>query len=734
MASIETVLQNITEEFGLPEIKSDWSRLLQKAAKDQFSQCIKRSDIKNILSLAMEKIDQGQTVEAVNCIAISLLAHEDKAIKTLQENGTLRLSKHGFRAVNLLKTTRTLPKLAVQLKFKIETRDYLVSVKNLLTAGRDIEFRVTRLREKAKSSPQTFLKSVVVVADSLFMESGTLPSRAPQGYTIEDLAEGASFLIHLFSLEHSISGNAFGLIDEEAISSGVYRRLLVQAAKVRAFMEAEVLIDHFDYQSTKRGRDVRVTPASESFEKSVRLGYILNDQARASTHAGALASRGKDEELQSIFKFADYAYEKIGKDVVRYEELPIRRITLRFPHAFLTAGLKGLSGFTLEEYLNLVEVQRAELLTWEEIEKVQISDDLLALDLMQIFRFFAFMARFLEREIQSLSDDESELGYRSLLPVLSIGDLSQIIASLLPDSTPQKAIKVIELLSSDVAASGVFDIQYTPIIRAGDTLLLPLNILARMNWWRNFSQTQKRRAITYADEEAASRLLYTALKGNVDDVEKGFETTLDGEHFELDLVARMDDQLFIFECKHPLLPCNAFELRTSYNHLKKGCDQLSKATRLFADGRRELELYKRLGWTCGPATKISTCIVSCNGMFAGFRADGHPVRRIHELCNYIETGKIKVVDIIQSPLQQEPAAFVVKEVDVWGRAHPQLTSDLLWEYLAKDKLVTPIFDAMENYSKAHRLKTKNLVFPTFALNVPKLSEFYFPTDPSQSDG
>lgn len=734
MVNIETVLQNISEDLGLPEPNLDWSKNLPVLVKDQVSQCVKRSHITGIVSFAMEKMDQGQTVEAVNCFAISLLAHEDKATKTIQESGALRLSKHDFRTANLLKTARILSKLAVQLKIKTETRDYFASVSNLLAAGRDIELIVERLREKVQSNPDTFLKSVVAVADSLFMEPGSLPGQIPRQYTIEDLAEGASFLVHLFSLEHPVSPDKFSFIDEKGVSSGTYHRLLAHAAKVRAFMESEVLIDQFGYRSIKRGSDVRVIPNGDSFEKSVRLGYILNDQARASAHAGALASVGKDEEPQSIFRFADYAYDKFGKEVVRYEELPMRRITLRFSHKFLSKGLQGLSGFTLEEYLNLFEAQRAELLTWEEMEKVQILKDLPALDLIGVFRFFAFMARFLEREIRNLPEDQSILGYRSLLPVFSMSNLSQIIVSLLPGSTPEKVTKVIELLSSNLTAGGIFDIQYTPIIRAGDSVLLPLNIIARMNWWRNISQTQKLRAIEYAEEEAASRLLHKALDGIADEVEKGFETTLGGKHFELDVVARMDDHLFIFECKHPLVPCNAFELRTSFNHVKKGSDQLSKTVQLLSEEKHEHELYRRLGWNCGPAQNISTCIVSCNGMFSGFRADGNPVRRMHELCNYIETGKIRVAEVIRSPSQQTPADIVVKEVDVWGGEYPQLTADLLWEYLAKDKLVKPIFDAMESYSKVHTLKKRNLVFSTFALDALKLSEFYFSNSPSQSDG
>lgn len=126
MAGIETVLQNISEELGLTELNSDWTKLLPKLAEEKVSQCIKRSQIKNIVSFAMEKMDQDQTVEAVNCIAISLLAHEDKATKTLKEIGALRLSKHDFRTAKLLKTTRILSKLATQLNVKTETRDYLV--------------------------------------------------------------------------------------------------------------------------------------------------------------------------------------------------------------------------------------------------------------------------------------------------------------------------------------------------------------------------------------------------------------------------------------------------------------------------------------------------------------------------------------------------------------------------------------------------------------------------------
>ena len=93
-----------------------------------------------------------------------------------------------------------------------------------------------------------------------------------------------------------------------------------------------------------------------------------------------------------------------------------------------------------------------------------------------------------------------------------------------------------------------------------------------------------------------------------------------------------------------------------------------------------------------------------------------------------------MIEIGQSPQQQTSAAFTINEVDVWGKEHPELTSDLLGEYLAGDKLVTPIFDAMEGYSKVHTFKKRNLVFSSFALDAFKLSRFYFPTNPLPTNG
>ncbi len=518
--------------------------------------------------------------------------------------------------------------------------------------------------------------------------------------------------MHCFDDEIGIRDDHFNFLDESALVRGLYHNLLVRACKIRRFLDAEILVDAFDYRCTLRGRIVSIVPPSPDLEMSIRLGYVQSEQADQRTRiARILAMR---EGRLSIFKAADLFYDRFRDRIVQIREWPARRYVFLFPDTPDFRAFFSHDGLLVEEQIYLQGILDAELATWDEIKRFEVRKDVSVFDLLKMYRLFTFVRDVATRHLKVLLEQDPGLGYRSLVPVFRMDELQTLPGWCLPKDTIDT---VIDMLSWKRGAEGVVDLQYKPILQGARYYLAPLNITGTINWYRNLAYTQKRRVINVAEEEAASRALSAALGRVSGYVRKGFTTTLGGKDIEIDVVSRFGEYLFVFECKHALHPCNVHELRTSYEHMKKAALTLTRIVDLLSRKDIEAEFYRRLGWDVAPATDIVTCIVSCNGMFPGLSISGHPIRRWTELKNMIESGTVRIgsMQVVEDDggLGIQPDGLV--ERNVWGG--PELTPRFLREYVRGVWLRTMLFGAMVSWERRYYLKTWELAFPTYAFDL-----------------
>ena len=173
----------------------------------------------------------------------------------------------------------------------------------------------------------------------------------------------------------------------------------------------------------------------------------------------------------------------------------------------------------------------------------------------------------------------------------------------------------------------------------------------------------------------------------------------------------------MFECKHPLIPCNMHELRTSYDHIRKGGNTLTRIVELLKNPNLETEFYRRLGWELKPAEEIISCIVSCNGMFPGLSVDGHPVRRLPELVNMIESGTIRIIseNYEIAEIDSDTGGGRMQELDL--RKGANLTPEFLRQYINEDLLHASTFRAMMEWDRKYRIGKWTLTFSTFLLDA-----------------
>jgi hypothetical protein len=193
-------------------------------------------------------------------------------------------------------------------------------------------------------------------------------------------------------------------------------------------------------------------------------------------------------------------------------------------------------------------------------------------------------------------------------------------------------------------------------------------------------------------------------------VRRGVHYNLQGTSGELDVVALLGNVLFVCECKNSLLPCSSFEARTTFDHLLKGGEQLGRFEASFAGGTFRTHLEQRLGWALPPDVRLTTCIVTANRMFGGYRIDGHAIRSCFELASFLNRGWFTLSG---------------ERLKMW-EAERFAPSDLV-RYLAGEVFYEPAFRSMSPISERYVFGEITLLLDTFVLDAVKMhAEFGIP--------
>lgn len=693
----------------------DWRADIHAIDRVSLNQALKR-DLSQIGEFAHAALAKDNTIDAINWLYLGLYCDQYATRESVGGAGALRTSKYGYLGTNILEVVKELERSADELDLNSSIRRYLKSIRTLATLSASTRRLDQSLRDFLRRNDDTSLKSVIARIDALFMighpRDPMRDSSLMVSYSTEELAEGASYIIHCIDHEIGVSDRHFSAMAEGKIERGVFDKLLVKACKIRAFCEAEIMVDAFDYGcEMERGRFVIVPPYSE-LEKSIRLGYMQNEQAanRSRLEQQILRSKG----ATSVFNLADSLFDG-GRDfVVLRIDHPVSRFTFRIPNLPPIRDLFASEAATIEEEIYIRGILTSELVTWEDLCRFEALPGVSILELSRVFRLFLFVSRLAMRQLNPLLSSDPEMAYRSLVPVFRKETLHQLLGMSVEQD---KIATILDFLVWKPGTKSMYDMQYRPIIEGDKFYAVPMHVAGMTNWYRNLAHLNKHRLIEAVDHDAASRALATLLRQKTDLARDEYETEIDGKKIELDAICRFGDFLFIFECKHALLPCNPHELRTSFKHMHKGAEQLSRARELISRPGNELELYRRLGWDVRPAKKIITCIVSCNGMFSGLRIDGNPVRRWAELANMLETGIVNTANIAVSEGPNGPDVKAEGWVSrcLWNG--PELTPSFLHDYLEGDVLSNVMFNSMIAHRRTFAMGDRDLTFASFAMDL-----------------
>ena len=566
---LQQIIDTLTDNY--------WLREIGRLSKHRATYSPSRKELRWIEAEFAKCLLARKTGRATNWAVAGLLFYHDEFVSELRKKGWLRPSKHLFNTEVPQSVVVALLDHASELNLPSSTIFYLQSLSTLIMLAPAAETKIRKLLAAMREGKASTIKGMMASVDMLFMTgcpgNKGCPATEVQFYTPEELAEALSYVVNLYQSEIEPLSNS--ILDERLIRQDTHLNMLIDAAHIRILNEIEILVDIFDYQVSYKNREnaVSVSPPTPEFEKAHRSGYI-------SYRMHKLMRQQKYGSIDAMsFQVAgEKLYEILGDRFVRLKEKPIPRYVFEVP---IVDPLKKI--FTQEELfreeLLILQMTSSELM-------IEV-DDLLAFEILQgitlhellkVQRLMELIRWYRTAHFRKILTSNSELVMQSLVPSFTFDMLTEIFSTVVDQ---EQAARIIDFLSWTPEGGGVFDIQYQPIVKTQQGYLVPLNILGSSNVIRNSLFLGRQRLYADGVDDPLPGRIGTPLRNHTKFVAENVTYEHDAYKGEIDVIAYLDGQIFIFECKNPLIPCNAYEMRTSYDHIHKAASQLDKLTAAF---------------------------------------------------------------------------------------------------------------------------------------------------------
>ena len=617
--------------------------------------------------------------------------------------GLFRASKFGFNGESLRRVVGSILDVSDHLGVDPDTRRYLESQLSLLAlavGARRVYVSVVRELRKRRSGA---LKSLVVTVDRMFL----VPRRAdlegdcsdPGSYAIEEHAESLSFLIHTLATIHPIEDRQFDIIDERGIEEGVYDNLLVAACKLRAYQEAEVLVDVFCYSASDEGDVVHLRPNDPVLEQSIRLGFIHSEHQKLLSLLRDF--EGDAEAVASLQDLSKQVYNQLGTKIVRRREKPFARYALYSPDTDQVFEPFRAKRLFKEDVIYLDAVAREQYVRPEALLDFQLADGLTLFDIVKIRRLLNFLRELMAQKLLPLMESDAQVVNRSLLPVFRKDKLLDVLGKCVSEEAAQAFLRIATY--DRTSSVGVFDVQYQPLIVGVDHYLVPMNVLCSSDLLRNLLYTQRKKIQDDDPDSPMQRLVAKALRRRFVQVAEGAKLRVQGAMLEIDIVAVVQRRLLLIECKSPFHPCGVHELRTSYEHVLTAGKQLDRIRDALMDEEVSRRLYVSLKWDLGSVDEVLTCVVTGNRLFNGYRIGDHPVRPAYELINMLVGGTIQIGN---------------EEFGVWRK--PEFEAQDLLDYLDGSTIHADVSGSFLDAARSYELGSATMKVWTYVLDGERL--------------
>ncbi|CAM2184518.1 NERD domain-containing protein [Burkholderia latens] len=602
-----------------------------------------KKEISRALDALREHLSADRHQEAVALASALFVWDADVAVARMRRSGILRASRYGYRSKALIKVLDAFDSIASEESVRPDRLRYIHSVRALLSAAEDARRIQKSLLARLINHKKYALKSLLLVVNEMFVLNWQANHEADSDLLIhwgsEEMASAFSYILNLMREEVGFEPIAWQHVDDHLVSTfeNIYSGMLVDAAKLCEFREIETLIDGLPYEVEKVNSTLRVFSTDENFEKSVRLGYIQSDMQMLMRTAKVMELR-QGAPISTVEEFIAQAFKAGMGKLVNIVHHPMERLVFMIPDA--PQFFEPIAG---DQYFNeeVIALYSAAIESFlpegKDARSIKVSENLEIADVIKVQRLFSFISCAFHERLKSIEskDRQKKLRARSMLPVIPRASLLKLMGMVIPID---KAEECLHLLTLDDAERFI-DIQYRPIIQAGDQLVIAPALLYKSNLPRNIVVGNQLRNTLVTEDDPMEDAVVEALKDNGFLVEQGLIYDIEGER-ETDILCWREGHLFVFECKNSFHPCSAHELRTSYERIKEGEEQLDIRKRWLKQSENQDKLYRRLGWNVPTTEHVHTGIITANRMFSGLKKGDHPVRQAFELINVIRRGVI----------------------------------------------------------------------------------------------
>lgn len=657
---------------------------------------ITRRDINDLMELIEKSLDKGIYWVALNSILLGTKIDYNKTFSTIRKKGLFRYSKYNQKKCIISNISSELILLDKERNIlNDKEKRYLNSLINLsnlpssfAAIHRLILEEIKRFEKKYKK--QSLVKTLLAFSDFLFFTNYNPedPSNklSLKSRTKEEITEAISYLIFFISSRQEIKAQDTTFVADEYITSGEIGRIIIPICTMIDLKEIEILIESFDYTVLSVEGKLKVIPLSEDFDKSIRLGYIRSE-LQIGSYVDEVLQLEIIEEAASTESLINAIHDGIGKHIKFYykEDFGYGRYVLEFPDHIIDVLADHIfkpNTLFKEDIMYLSMIFKQQLLAMDDIENTIIRDNLTIMEFMNIRRLFSFLLSLYQKNLFENKDSISNgLLLRSIIPAYREDQFYELFGKI---TSPDKLDTFLDIMCWEQGFENIFDLQYHPLLYIDGYFLIPLNVFSKSNAIRNlYASEHKNQGLLYnADFEPLSENLYNSFNR----IGIPCLMNVNFSNGDVDVLAIVDNSLYIFECKHTLHPINVYDMRTTFDHIQKAEAQLDKIKKEYDSGDLKKIIEAKLNSSLKHISKVSYSIILSNKLFSG-NIQKYPIRHINELTNIIEEGRFKTNDGIYSVWEGDK--MTSKDLDIFLGTHNEILN-ILYESLSVATISYPL--------------------------------------------
>ncbi|ASY76833.1 hypothetical protein [Pectobacterium polaris] len=656
----------------------------------------------------IESIRKRDFKESYGLARFIFLCNFDGQIGLVRKLGAFRTSKYGYNK-NLL--TNIIFDIYQRRDFTDEDNRYITSVISLSLLSSDILSLKNRIQSFVKSRPN-FLKNALAIAEVKFRDIDNLNEDNKRNFrddlyylSRETVVSSISYTLQLLKEVKTDVANKDSIYVEECSMDEAYLKIFYDAYLIQLFNDAEINVDFFCYDADLV-KDNGVVIHNKDFEYSLRQGYAKSDLRWQSILLKLLNDPSFRKEDSFSYFMEDFCENGFAEEhLYSIVQKPIERIVLVMSIFVDNMDLFSKDHLFFEERAMLWTLS-LENYNVDFINK-KLYKDFNALDIIKIQRFFGYLSYVYNYAYNNLVNNKDKdadiIRKRSVLPVIKTNVLADTFSKICGHST-EDCLDFISRISIDFSDEDqIVDLQYSPIVKMGDSSLILPTIFSCSNLIRAFALNENVHLSSFDDKDSMVNSIKNSFQKAGFYVKSDFKYGKD----EIDILAFLDDSLFIFECKNPYHPVNSFELRNTYGHILKGFDQINKFKGILSSEASLKQLLSNAGIDFNKVNNIHYGIINANRALYGMTKDNVKVYHANELMNFIETGEVNVMGHVYKMWESNT-----------------FTQNDLVRFLKGDVVTSDFKEVTLNFHNDYQLRSYSMIFLTHAFEVKDLPKTY----------